>query len=73
MVKKKVNRIINYSVLNARDYLITQTLNHYHYDFGVTILNIISTNPIEITVGLLSIKLGITNKILIGLIIAFLI
>lgn len=53
--------------------MITQMLNHYNMDFGITILNIISSNPLEITVSLLSIKLGITNKLIIGLIIAFLI
>jgi len=73
VAKKKVNRIFNYSALNSRDYLITKILNNYHYDFGVTIMNIISSNPLEITVGILTVKLGITNKILIGLVIAFLI
>ena len=73
MVQKKVNRVLHFSVMNARDTMITKTLSHYHIDFGVTIMNIVTTNPLEIAVSILAIKLGITNKIILGLIIAFLI
>lgn len=73
MVQKKVNRIFYYSAINARDTMITKALSHYHIDFGVTIMNIISTNPVEIAVSIIAIKLGISNKIILGLIIAFLV
>jgi hypothetical protein len=45
----------------------------YGLNFGVDIYNIITTSPIEMAIALLGIKLGITNKIILSLIIAFLI
>ena len=64
---------MHFSVINARDTMITKTLNHYHFEFGITIMNIITSNPLEIAVSILALKLGITNKLILGLIIAFLI
>jgi len=73
MVCKKVMRVSKYSVNYFRDSMINNILTSHHYDFGVTIYSIIASNPIEIAVSILSLKLGITNKVLIALIIGFLI
>ena len=73
MVQKKVNRIFNYTAISVRDSMINNILTSHHFDFGVTIYSIIASNPIEIAVSILSLKLGITNKVLIALIIGFLI
>lgn len=62
-----------FSATNARDTIITKTLNYYHIDFGITILNILTTNPYEVALTIIALKLGISNKIILGLIIAFLV
>jgi hypothetical protein len=41
-------------------------------NWGVTIYNILSANPYEIAINILALKLGIANKLLIILIVAFL-
>ena len=41
--------------------LINSNLN-----WGVTIYNIVSTNPLEIALSILAVKLGVTNKIVLG-------
>ena len=57
----------------SRDVAINQALISSKLNWGVSIYNIVSANPIEITLNILAIKLGITNKIIISVIIAFLI
>jgi hypothetical protein len=44
----------------------------YMFNFGLDVYNIVSTTPIEMAIAILGIKLGITNKIILSLIIAFL-
>lgn len=73
MVQKKINRTTTYGLVSVRDSLINYSFHRLQFDFGVTIYGIISSNPLEIAVGILSLKLGLSNKILIGLIIGFLI
>ena len=55
----------------ARDTLVTKILNHYNINNGLLIYNIISANPIDIIIGIISVKLGL-SKIVVTLIIAFL-
>jgi hypothetical protein len=57
----------------GRDVAINQALISSKFNWGVSIYNIVSANPLEITLNILAIKLGITNKIIISVIIAFLI
>ena len=57
----------------GRDVSINQALISSKFNWGVSIYNIVSANPLEITLNILAIKLGITNKIIISVIIAFLI
>jgi hypothetical protein len=58
----------------SRDIAVNQLLINSHLPtWGVTIYNIINTNPLEIAISILALKLGITNKIILGLIVAFLI
>ena len=58
----------------GRDMAVNQILINSHLPmWGVTIYNIINTNPLEIAIGILALKLGFSNKILLGLIVAFLI
>jgi hypothetical protein len=57
----------------SRDVAINQALISSNLNWGVSIYNIVSANPLEITLNILAIKLGITNKIIISVIVAFLI
>jgi hypothetical protein len=57
----------------SRDVAINQALISSKLNWGVSIYNIVSANPLEITLNILAIKLGITNKIIISVIVAFLI
>jgi hypothetical protein len=56
----------------GRDIAINQALINCNIQFGVAIYSVISMNPYEIALSILAVKLGISNKIVIGLIIAFL-
>ena len=56
----------------SRDVAINQALISSNLNWGVAIYNVISSNPLEITLNILAIKLGITNKIIISVIVAFL-
>ena len=49
----------------GRDVAINQALISSHFNWGVAIYNIITTNPLEITLNVLALKLGFTNKIII--------
>ena len=73
MVCKKVMRVSKYTVNYCRDNAINQIMINSNMTFGLPFYNIIVASPIDIAVSLIAVKLGITNKILIGLIIAFLI
>jgi len=73
MVSKKVKRVSKYSVNYCRDNAINQIMISSNMTFGIPFYNIIAASPIDIAVSLIALKLGIKNKILIGLIIAFLI
>jgi hypothetical protein len=73
MVCKKVVRVSKYSVNYCRDNAINQIMINGNMTFGLPFYNIIAASPLDIAVSLIAVKLGITNKILIGLIIAFLI
>ena len=55
----------------GRDIGVNQGLASCHLNWGVTIYNIVNTNPLEIALSILAVKLGVTNKIILGLIIAF--
>jgi hypothetical protein len=54
------------------DYSINQILSMYYIPFGVTIQNIMAYQPYDIALSILALKLGITNKIILSIIIAFL-
>jgi len=54
------------------DYSISKLLNNSFVPFGITIQHIMQYHPYEIALSILALKLGITNKILISIIIAFL-
>lgn len=56
----------------GRDVAIQNILVSAHFNFGLTIYNILNTNPLEIAIGIISIKLGIHSKVIISLIVAFL-
>ena len=71
MVWKKVMKVSKNMLFMGRDVAINQALYRADMNWGVTIYNVITTNPIEITLNLLAVKLGFTNKLIISLIIAF--
>jgi len=56
----------------GRDVAINQALISSHLNWGVTIYSVISANPLEIALNILAVKLGVTNKIILTLIVAFL-
>jgi hypothetical protein len=51
---------------------MNRILEMYHIPFGVAIQNIVMYNPYEIALSVLALKLGITNKVILSIIIAFL-
>jgi hypothetical protein len=69
---KKGLRIRNNLISVGMDYSINKILSNYHIPFGITIQNIIAYHPYEVVLSLLALKLGITNKIILSVIIAFL-
>jgi hypothetical protein len=56
----------------GRDYAINYLLKMYNVSYGLVIYNTIMFNPIEIAISILALKLGV-NKLVLGMIIAFLI
>ena len=69
--KKKLKRI-SYKIKDiARDTFINKILNHYNISNGLLIYSILSANPIDIVVGILATKFGV-SKVIVTLIIAFL-
>jgi hypothetical protein len=73
---KKVIRVGVNGVKIGRDLAVNQMLMHTNLyalnSIGITIYNVLTANPYEIAFSILAVKLGITNKILIGVILAFL-
>jgi hypothetical protein len=66
-VKKIFKNVCN----NGRDILINKLFSHFQLEYGLTIYNIATASPIDIVIGVLSLKLGL-NKVAIMLILAFL-
>ena len=56
----------------GRDIAINQALVNSNIPFGIAVYGVISMNPYEIALSILAVKLGVSNKIVIGLVIAFL-
>ena len=71
-VQKKIKNIFFKFFDIGRDTLINKLLNYYHINNGILIYSIISANPIDMVIGLLASKLGL-SKVVIMLIVAFLI
>lgn len=73
MVQKKVIRVSRNGLIMSRDIAINQILINSNINaFGITIYNVLTANPYEIAISILAVKLGFSNKLIIGLIIAFL-
>jgi hypothetical protein len=70
-VQKKIKNIFFKFFDIGRDTLINKLLNYYHINNGILIYSIISANPIDMVIGLLASKLGL-SKVVIMLIVAFL-
>jgi len=64
------------SIKLGRDIAVNQILVNSHINslgmVGITIYNVMTANPYEIAFSILAVKLGFSNKILIGVILAFL-
>ena len=73
MVQKKVVRVGWNGIRIGRDIGMNQILINTGIDFGVTIYNILTVHPYEVALSILAVKLGFSNKILLGIILAFLI
>ena len=71
MDEKKVNRVFIKFMENGRDYLINEMLNQFHITNGIIIYKIITANTLDVVIGILSLKLGL-SKVAILLIIGFL-
>jgi len=52
--------------------IVNQVLNNYHIPFGIAIQNVMSYSPYDIALSVIALKLGITNKVILTVIIAFL-
>ena len=72
MVWLEKKRLTNNFISIGIDYSINKLLNNSLVPFGLTIQNIIAYHPYEIALSVLALKLGITNKIILSIIIAFL-
>ena len=55
----------------ARDTIINKLLTYYNINNGILLYNILCTNPIDIVVGIIASKFGV-SKVIVTLIIAFL-
>jgi len=69
---KKVKRVGDNLISVGIDYSINQILTTWHIPFGVSIQQVMSYHPYEIALSIIAMKLGITNKIILSVIIAFL-
>jgi hypothetical protein len=70
--EKKGMRICNNLSSIIMDYTINQVLTTYRIPFGITIQNIMAYQPYDFALSILAIKLGITNKVILSVILAFL-
>jgi hypothetical protein len=70
-VSKKGIKVRNNLLSVGMDYSINKILSMYHIPFGVTLQNVLQYHPYEIAISVLAMKLGITNKIIITIILAF--
>ena len=68
---KKVTRV-SYRLRDlARDTLVDRIFRYYHIDSGLMLYQLLTYNPLEVVIGILSAKFGI-SKIIITIIVAFL-
>lgn len=72
MVQKKALRVSNNLFTISRDIIINRVLIDNGLTFGLTIYNIATLKPLEVAVGILAVKLGLSNKVILALIVAFL-
>lgn len=77
--QKKMKNVRYVLLGGSRDFFVNKlvvsgntTKYGFVFNFGLDIYNIVATSPIEIALAILGVKLGITNKIILSLIIAFL-
>lgn len=69
--KEKITRV-NYKIRDiARDTLVNKLLTYYNINNGILLYNILCSNPIDIVVGIIASKFGL-SKVVVTLIIAFL-
>jgi hypothetical protein len=69
---KKVKRVSGNIASIGIDLSISQLLNNYHIPFGVTIQHIMAYSPYDMALSIIALKLGISSKLVLSLIIAFL-
>lgn len=69
--KKKIKSILSRLFDLGVDYAVNKLCSTYNIQYGVLALNIIRLNPIELAISILAVKMGV-NKIVLGVIIAFL-
>jgi hypothetical protein len=65
-------RLTNNFISIGIDYSINKLLNNSLVPFGMSIQHILQFHPYEIALSILALKLGVTNKIILSVIIAFL-
>ena len=61
MDEKKVNRVFIKLIENGRDYLINELLNQFHLTNGLILYKIITANTLDVVIGILSLKLGLSK------------
>jgi len=69
---KKVKRVSDNIMSIGIDLSISKLLNNYHIPFGVTIQNIMAYSPYDMALSIIALKLGISSKLVLSIIIAFL-
>jgi hypothetical protein len=55
----------------GRDMVMDKIFKHFNFGGGMLLYNIITYNPIDVVIGILSVKFGV-SKIIISLVLAFL-
>jgi hypothetical protein len=71
VVQKKVSKLGLKLMEQSRDYFISELFKHFKISNGLILYNIVTSNPIDIVIAILSIKLGLSKTVII-LIVAFL-
>jgi hypothetical protein len=69
---KKVKRVGDNLLSVGIDLSINKLLSNYHIPFGVTIQQVMSYSPYDAALTIIALKLGISSKLVISIIIAFL-